>query len=844
MRLRLRAPRVTIKKNDGESDIIMKPYRTKSEKRRIVRLRTVFLCCVFVIVFVCGCARDAARNERVILCTDDAYAAVLAEYTDVPVFCEDDVPRAWRGKTLFERVCGGAVCQTIDAKALPMIDNAIAAKWAPQYLTTPVIAVDRTRCAAQIGTWDDLLSGDYSVAMDENGDAQRMITSAIGYAHQGADYTTEPGLFLYRQLRRQKRLTTSSADAAVILCLDTDAARMIRAGREMEVIVPRDGTLTFGVGLAANEMPAFFDGLDEALVRAGLRTQNGADETLYPEASAYESAAPLPDGAHFARVTQRIGRDIRRIGYRARLFTSADGLEHQIFGATFCVLLILWVGGSMSCTMDRRIQKTLFFCAAIIVMWVTVRIVKYQVESEALARALWYCYYIFQMILPLGMAHLMILSGDGSRTARWRRTERIMFYAALFFIAAVLTNDLHQKVFAFESLRPWDGSYRYRPLFYVLFGYNLACMLFCVVLLIVKAWDTPRHWRVIYPVALAILTIAYEAAFVAGVPVARESDYTVTNGILFLLYHEAIMLCGLVPVNYGYNRLFAASPLKMQIQDADGNVVLCSAAAAPLEKAARSLALSSGSLAQTDSIVYAAPIPGGAVFWQEDIRALRDARNAIARNVEKLKKTNAMLSGSYAIARRAAAAQQRRQLSKALQEEMQTCMKQTAQALTAFCAEKDDAPRAAGELLFRLCYLKRRCGLFFSREDELPVDAREVGIYLRELAQMASYAGVEAICACDAQMSLTAAEAMLLYDFFYLIVLQAAQTDGVHVLLGLRCETDGVRMEILTPRMTLDLSRETAFLQALERLSGQLCVRPLDDALSVQLTLPGREVTP
>ena len=122
----------------------MKPYRTKPEKRRIVRLRTVFLCCVFVLVFICGCARDAARNERAILCTDDAHAAVLAEYTDVPVFCEDDVPRAWRGKTLFERVCGGAVCQTIDAKALPMMDNAIAAKWAPQYLTTPVIAVDRT----------------------------------------------------------------------------------------------------------------------------------------------------------------------------------------------------------------------------------------------------------------------------------------------------------------------------------------------------------------------------------------------------------------------------------------------------------------------------------------------------------------------------------------------------------------------------------------------------------------------------------------------------------------------------------------------------------------------------
>lgn len=94
--------------------------------------------------------------------------------------------------------------------------------------------------------------------MDENGGARRMITSAIGYAHQGADYTTNPGLSLYRQLRRQKRLTTSSADAAVILCLDTDAARMVRAGRELEVIVPRDGTLTFGVGLAAKRNAGVF----------------------------------------------------------------------------------------------------------------------------------------------------------------------------------------------------------------------------------------------------------------------------------------------------------------------------------------------------------------------------------------------------------------------------------------------------------------------------------------------------------------------------------------------------------------------------------------------------------
>lgn len=104
--------------------------------------------------------------------------------------------------------------------------------------------------------------------------------------------------------------------------------------------------------------------------------------------------------------------------------------------------------------MDRRIQKTLFFCAAIIVMWVTVRVSSnIEVESEALARALVLLLY-FSNDPALG--HGASDDSVGRRLvhgALWRRTERIMFYAALFFIAAVLTNDLHQKIFAFESLR-------------------------------------------------------------------------------------------------------------------------------------------------------------------------------------------------------------------------------------------------------------------------------------------------------------------------------------------------------------------------------------------------------
>lgn len=51
--------------------------------------------------------------------------------------------------------------------------------------------------------------------------------------------------------------------------------------------------------------------------------------------------------------------------------------------------------------------------------------------------------------------------------------------AALFLL--VITNDLHQQVFAFKSGVPGlpvSGTYSYRPLYFICLGWMVVCMAF------------------------------------------------------------------------------------------------------------------------------------------------------------------------------------------------------------------------------------------------------------------------------------------------------------------------------------------------------------------------------
>ena len=202
-----------------------------------------------------------------------------------------------------------------------------------------------------------------------------------------------------------------------------------------------------------------------------------------------------------------------------------------------------------------------------------------------------------------------------SENPRWL-VAIIMTNICLFGL--VITNEFHQWVFHFETgLSNGTLQYHYNiGMFFVLLGVLIPTIIGGGILL----WKSQKMLR-LRSSALAlgtlVLLILYTIGYLFGVPFARESDVTVTSGVLTLIIIESVIASGLIPANTKYFKLFEHSSLDIQIIDEEGIPIFQSKIAEPIdsETIAKFRAKSQGAMVLTpDSVLYANPTIGGTAF--------------------------------------------------------------------------------------------------------------------------------------------------------------------------------------------------------------------------------------
>ena len=100
---------------------------------------------------------------------------------------------------------------------------------------------------------------------------------------------------------------------------------------------------------------------------------------------------------------------------------------------------------------------------------------------------MWYLYYLPMLFLPLLGVYIALSMGKPEDYRLSRRTGMLLIVPAVLFLL-VITNDLHQQVFAFKSGvpgLPLSGTYFHRPLYFVCLGWIVGCMAFSLVCLFV-----------------------------------------------------------------------------------------------------------------------------------------------------------------------------------------------------------------------------------------------------------------------------------------------------------------------------------------------------------------------
>ena len=796
--------------------------------------RLLLLLSVFLLLFsAVGCARTGSGEQSLLITEEGLCARALSDCLPdrTPITPE-------QAGNPFSAVSRGQPWLCLDVQAVPARAQGIGRSFQPLCLETIVFAVDRSLTDFRPQSWADLARSPAVVSCSDRPLDRRILLGAAAYGLEGPEGTAASALRLFEDLYFRE-LLDNREPRAVDICPDSEAIRRIRQGADLEIIVPRDGTLTYTLGVLSNEPVPVPD--RDALLRAGLRLPDGTSaHPAYPDAEAYSSAVPVTDYEHFAAVTDNATRNIRRIVYHIRLYSPADGRESILFLVAAMALIMVWSAYALHRSPRPDVRRWVRLVTFLCVGWLMLTLFKYQLPNGLLSRLCWYSYYIFLTGLPLALLYIAAVVDRPFRKEPLPRWLYPFLTAAPLLVLMVFTNDFHQLVFRFDQGPNWSDHYSYGPGYYLFLVFSYTTFLLAIGLLLRKSRKSPKRSSAAGPLLTAVLMIAYNVGYITGVPLARESNLAFVFCILVIVFVESVLKSGLIPTNTHYKDLFALAGLNMQLLDKTGAAVLSAADARPLtHEQLVSIQVSPGRAIPADenTLLHSQPISGGTVVWQEDVTLLNRLQRQIEQSVQRIESANALLSNEEQVRRQKITAQVNAQLFRMLEQDIAEKTDALARAVRSL-PDCDDRERQLSYITLLLCHIKRRCNLFFLAQQGSTIHATELAVYLDELSEFADCAGVRALFRCGLSGELDIRTATLCYDFYFSLLSWSVRLSGATLIGKLEEKNGGPLFSVLSSELTNTLSFSRKFRQAAEEAGARLDVRVQDDANSISLIFP------
>lgn len=437
------------------------------------------------------------------------------------------------------------------------------------------------------------------------------------------------------------------------------------------------------------------------------------------------------------------------IAYACRMLAKFDiggPAVNHIRTALYLLLFALW-----GFSLDRRIiQRQTLHClhltAALMLLWLILRTLKYSVVTgPAAGRYIWYLYYLPMLFLPLLWVYIALSMGKPEDYRLSRGIGMLSIVPAALFLL-VITNDLHQQVFAFKSGVPGlpvSGTYSYRPLYFICLGWMVVCMAFSLVCLFRKSRIPSGEGKRIMPFVLGCAMLLYGILYLSGIPAVRWwfGDMNVMFCLLYAAIYESCIRCRMIPSNTGYVELFEATTLAACIADRSGRIVLRSRAAdenmtCPQE---------GQRIVRPDGMrISSAPISGGYAVWQDNVRQLAELRTRLNVNKEEMERNKKKLKDAYLVQKSLHELTEKNRIYNELEAKHS---RQTAQMrqMLARCERSGPAERRSllKKVLLLGTYIKRSANLYFLSSEYQRLPQQELRLTVDEAVRTLTACGTE-----------------------------------------------------------------------------------------------------
>ena len=446
---------------------------------------------------------------------------------------------------------------------------------------------------------------------------------------------------------------------------------------------------------------------------------------------------------------------------------------NYIRAALYLLLFALW-----GYSLDRRIIQTqalhcMRLTAALMLVWLVLRTLKYEVVTDiTVARYIWYLYYLPMLFIPLFGVYIALSLG---KSEKYRLTGRVVALAAIpaILFSLVITNDLHQQIFAFNSGipgRPDNYSYHHRFLYFICLGWMVGCMIFSLIRLLKKSRIKNGGKKSLMPFIIGCITILYGILYLTGLSAVRWwfGDMNVMFCLLYAAIYESCIRCRMIQSNTGYVELFEASTLAAVIMDRSGNVVI------------RSRAADEDMICPQDGTqiihpdgtrISSAPINGGYVVWKDNVRPLTELRAQLSENKAQIKNNKEKLHEAYLIQKKLHELTEKRRIYDKLDLMYGDQINRIGQLLKQ-CenTETNEVHNILKRILLLGTYIKRSANLYFlSLEHEL-LSQQDIRLTVDEAVRVMNVCGTECSVVYYMTKPMHSEEVMRLFNLLKTVV--------------------------------------------------------------------------
>lgn len=754
-----------------------------------------------------------------------------------------------------------------ELQAIPLMEAGVVKDYRTDFISTIIIAVDKDLVRDDITGWSSLRTGDYQVYFGYMG---RLSHIEFGYAFlsmkAGLDY--EDGgynntIHLLKYLHKTGRLTSDDPSVApVAIMFDYQAAQMRKDGRNIAIIVPAEGTLSFPAGIMSttDNLP---DAKPEDLIAAGFRMPNGdCDFSIYPDPEHYtraQNAVLNPETA--TQIISGVASFQRQV-LGKRLLSPANGVENILAYIAFTIIIVLWTGLLYMRISDKILQKLLFAISMLLLFWMLGRIIRLFLPDGIVDRIFWYLYYIPLIFLPTVLFWIGQILAKNQQSRFSRLFGKASYLISLFLTLLVLTNDFHQMAFRFyrgTEGNNYDLYYTNGLVYYVVFIWSLL-LIFAFVFLATRK-DSESTVKRAGPLLLILcFSVTYFGGYAFGIPILRESEFSIVYGIMALLFLEICFHNRLIPNNDKLGALLLGAPIDMHIlSDAmqmeyktDFSEELPAEIVGQLRRHTRPEDNSpySLSLPGDESVLYGVyRINGGYTVFARHLDSVIRLRSTLAEQNENIIYQNSILARTHKIKGEIARLRAKKEMFSRIEGVLKERVNRIDTIFSAIPINSGET-RERKEILRKqlsviktlLNYCKRRGNLVLLEANDEYCQTDSIALWLQESIWEAATAGVDGLVTESGSTRIHSTPASLLYDCFEHIMENAMKYTNAVLLVNLSASKDSVILRVAvetSPVIDLSFFRlEKALYDVLDSVDTSYDVREQEHSLTIRIAVP------